>query len=93
MWDLAAGHRELVAQHEDLQVRGGIATGEQRQQLDGTARRDVCGLRCLAGCLLAIAWRVLVGGGVGTCWLVFVVSGLASSLGRAVGWRHRLLPA
>jgi hypothetical protein len=25
MWDLATEHRELVAQHEDLQVLGGIA--------------------------------------------------------------------
>jgi hypothetical protein len=28
-WDLATEHRELVAQHEDLQVLGGIAAGEQ----------------------------------------------------------------
>jgi hypothetical protein len=39
MWDLATEHRELVAQHEDLQVLGGIAAGEQHKQLDGTARR------------------------------------------------------
>jgi hypothetical protein len=41
MWELATEHRELVAQHEDLQVLGGIAAGQQYKQLDGngTPRR------------------------------------------------------
>jgi hypothetical protein len=43
--DLAAEDRELVAQHEDLQVLGGVAAGEQHQQLDGAAHRDVCEFR------------------------------------------------
>jgi hypothetical protein len=36
--DLAARHGELVAQLQDLQVLGGVATGKQRQQLDGAAQ-------------------------------------------------------
>jgi hypothetical protein len=39
--DLAAEDRELVAQHEDLQVLGGIAAGQQHEQLDGPAQRQV----------------------------------------------------
>jgi hypothetical protein len=31
--DTAAQHGELVAQHQDLQVLGGVATGEQDEQL------------------------------------------------------------
>jgi hypothetical protein len=36
-WDLAVEHGELVAQHEDLQVLGSVATGELGEQLDGAA--------------------------------------------------------
>jgi hypothetical protein len=32
---------ELVAQHQDLQVLGGVAAGEQREQLDAAAQREV----------------------------------------------------
>jgi hypothetical protein len=28
-WNLAAEHGQLVAQHQDLQVLGGVAAGEQ----------------------------------------------------------------
>jgi hypothetical protein len=31
MWDLTAQHRELVAEHQDLQVLGGLAAGQQYQ--------------------------------------------------------------
>jgi len=34
---LAAEHGELVTQDEDLQVLGGVAAGEQGEQLDGAA--------------------------------------------------------
>jgi len=40
-WNLAAEHRELVAQDEDLQVLGGVAAGEQHEQLDRAAQREV----------------------------------------------------
>ncbi len=40
-WNLAAEHGELLAQHQDLQVLGGVATGEQREELDGAAQREV----------------------------------------------------
>ena len=40
-WNLAAQHAELVAQDEDLQVLGGFAAGEQHEQLDGAAQRQV----------------------------------------------------
>jgi hypothetical protein len=39
--DLAAQHRELVAQRQDLQVPGGLAAGQQHEQLDGAASRQV----------------------------------------------------
>ena len=39
--DLAAEHGELVTQDEDLQVLGGVPTGEQGEQLDGAAQREV----------------------------------------------------
>jgi hypothetical protein len=39
--DLAAEHGELVAQDEDLQVLGGVPAGEQGEQLDGVAQREV----------------------------------------------------
>jgi hypothetical protein len=32
---------ELVAQHQDLQVLGGVTTGEQGEQLDGAAQQEV----------------------------------------------------
>jgi hypothetical protein len=38
---LAAEHDELVAEHQDLQVLGGVATGQQDEQLDGAAQRQV----------------------------------------------------
>jgi hypothetical protein len=38
---LPAEHGELVTQDEDLQVLGGVPAGEQRQQLDGAAQREV----------------------------------------------------
>src|SRR5215213_4889252 len=38
---LAAQHRELVAQNEDLQILGGVATGQLDKQLDGAAQRQV----------------------------------------------------
>jgi hypothetical protein len=31
----------LVAQDEDLQVLGGVAAGQQGEQLDGAAQREV----------------------------------------------------
>jgi len=45
MWDLTAQHRELVAEHQDLQILSGIATGEGDEQLDGSAERQVGELR------------------------------------------------
>jgi hypothetical protein len=38
--DLAAEHGELVTQHQDLQVLGGVPAGEQGEQLDGAAQRE-----------------------------------------------------
>jgi len=32
--DLAAQHGELMAQHQDLEVLGGVAAGEQCEQLE-----------------------------------------------------------
>jgi hypothetical protein len=40
-WSLAAEDGELVAQNEDLKILGGIATGEEGEQLDGPAQRQV----------------------------------------------------
>ena len=40
-WDLATQDGELVAQHQDLQVLGRVTAGEQGQQLDGAAQREV----------------------------------------------------
>jgi hypothetical protein len=40
-WCLASEHGELVAQNEDLQILGGIAAGEQGEQPDGAAQRQV----------------------------------------------------
>jgi hypothetical protein len=39
--DLAVQYGELVAQHQDLEVFGGIAASEQHEQLDGAAHREV----------------------------------------------------
>jgi hypothetical protein len=39
--DLAAQHAKLVAQHQDLEVLGGVAAGEQCEQLDGAAQGQV----------------------------------------------------
>jgi hypothetical protein len=36
-WCLAAQHGELVAQDEDLQLLGGVATDERGEKLDGAA--------------------------------------------------------
>jgi hypothetical protein len=44
-WDLAAQHGELVAEHQDLKVLGGFAAGEQHEQLEGAAHREVRELR------------------------------------------------
>ena len=33
--------RELMAQHQDLQVLGGVTASEQREELDGAAEREV----------------------------------------------------
>jgi hypothetical protein len=40
-WSLVAEHGELMAQDEDLEVLGGIAAGEEGEQLDGAAQRQV----------------------------------------------------
>jgi hypothetical protein len=40
-WSLAAEHSELVAQNEDLKLLGGIAAGEEGEQLGGAAQRQV----------------------------------------------------
>jgi hypothetical protein len=40
-WCLAAQHSELVAENEDLQLLGGVAVGEQGEELDGAAERQV----------------------------------------------------
>jgi hypothetical protein len=40
-WGLAAEDSELVAQDEDLEILGGIAAGEEDEQLDGAAQRQV----------------------------------------------------
>jgi hypothetical protein len=38
---LAAQHTELVTQDEDLQILGGVVIGEQGEELDGAAQRQV----------------------------------------------------
>jgi hypothetical protein len=40
-WSLAAEHGELMTQDKDLQILGGIATGELGEELDGAAQRQV----------------------------------------------------
>jgi hypothetical protein len=42
---LAAQDGELVAEHQDLKVFGGVAAGEQHQRLHGAAHREVRELR------------------------------------------------
>jgi hypothetical protein len=44
-WELAAHDGELVAEHQDLKVLGGVTAGHQPEQLDGTAQREVSELR------------------------------------------------
>jgi hypothetical protein len=44
-WDLAVKDGELVAQHQDLQVFGGVAAGEQHERLHGAVHREVRELR------------------------------------------------
>jgi hypothetical protein len=44
-WGLAAQDGELVAEHQDLKVFGGVAAGEQHERLDGAAHREVRDLR------------------------------------------------
>ena len=39
--DLAAQDAELVAQHQEFQVLGGVAAGQECEQLDGAAQREV----------------------------------------------------
>ncbi len=38
---MAAEHGELVAEHQDLQVFGGVTAGERRECLDRTAQREI----------------------------------------------------
>ena len=40
-WRVAAEHGELVAQDKDLQVLGGVAAGQQREQANRSAQRQV----------------------------------------------------
>jgi hypothetical protein len=40
-WGLAAQHGELVTQHRDLEVLGGVTAGQQGEELDGAAQRQV----------------------------------------------------
>ena len=40
-WSLAAEHGHLMSQDEDLKILGGIASGEEGEQLDGAAQRQV----------------------------------------------------
>jgi hypothetical protein len=40
-WSLAAEDGELVAEDEDLEVLGGVAAGDEGEQLDGAAQREV----------------------------------------------------
>jgi len=52
-WDLPVQHRELVAEDEELQVLGGVAAGEQHEQLDGASECQVGELRQHQGGLRA----------------------------------------
>jgi hypothetical protein len=40
-WSLAAQHGELMAQDEELKILGGVAVGEEGEQLDGAAQCQV----------------------------------------------------
>jgi hypothetical protein len=40
-WGLAAQPGQLVTEHQDLQVLGGVAAGQQHEQLDGAAQGQV----------------------------------------------------
>jgi hypothetical protein len=44
-WDLAAQHGQLVTEHQDLKILGSIAAGQQNEQLDGAAQREVGEIR------------------------------------------------
>jgi hypothetical protein len=44
-WGLAAQDGELVAEHQDLKVFGGVAAGKQHERLHGAAHREVRELR------------------------------------------------
>jgi hypothetical protein len=57
-WCLAAQHSELVAENEDLQLLGGVAVGEQGEELDAAAERQVGELRQLPGSLQAVSGGV-----------------------------------
>jgi hypothetical protein len=54
-WCLAAQDSELVAENEDLQLLGGVAVGEQGEELDGAADRQVGELRQHPGSLRAVS--------------------------------------
>jgi hypothetical protein len=45
----------LVAENEDLQLLGGVAVGEQGEELDGAADRQVGELRQHPGSLRAVS--------------------------------------
>jgi hypothetical protein len=51
---LAAEHGELVTQHQDLQVLGAIASGQQGEQPDRPAQRQVGDLRQHQGDLCGV---------------------------------------
>jgi hypothetical protein len=40
-WGLPPQHGQLMAEDEELQVLGGVAAGEQHEQLDGATQRNV----------------------------------------------------
>ena len=40
-WDLPPQDGQLMAEDEELQVLGGVAAGEQHEQLDGATPRNV----------------------------------------------------
>ena len=52
--DLAAEHGELVTQHQNLQVLGAIASGQQGEQPDRPAQRQVGDLRQHQGDLCGV---------------------------------------
>jgi hypothetical protein len=44
-WGLPPEDSQLMAKDEELQVLGGVAAGEQHEQLDGATQRNVGGFR------------------------------------------------